>query len=413
MIADIKFACDGCGQRILVEPAAAGMEGRCPACGARVLVPADPSFDGEGGWPSRRLRAEPAADESSTTAPFHRTDANGDGTALEEELGFLRHLLEERSDECRRLTAAATHAQAEIKSFHTERLNSRAELAVARQRLASMEEERAQAGSALQLSEAAAAEAQTKLDIGAQRGRALQAQLECKERDAAGILDQLTASDLQVRNAASEIGSLHAEVAIVQTQLDTALSQLAASEATALRIPQAETDLRQSRDQRAAAEEGCRLLAICCDELKREAETLRRNLQETEAGHELAALRTRLGTLEEEKQRFEARAKQDEEELQLKAKAHQQSDERLRVLGTQLRIAEERAAASSESKLQAANDVLRGIVERQNAELQTRFVELTRLKRARFYLRMMYVVFALGLLGLAMMAIKLLPEITR
>ena len=37
--ADIKFACPQCGQRIVVDKSAAGLNGSCPICEGPVVVP--------------------------------------------------------------------------------------------------------------------------------------------------------------------------------------------------------------------------------------------------------------------------------------------------------------------------------------------------------------------------------------
>jgi hypothetical protein len=61
--------------------------------------------------------------------------------------------------------------------------------------------------------------------------------------------------------------------------------------------------------------------------------------------------------------------------------------------------------------VQKDNDVLRGIVDRQNAELQARHIELVRFKRARMGLRMVYVGFGIGLVTLAIVTLKVLPQL--
>jgi cell division septal protein FtsQ len=59
------------------------------------------------------------------------------------------------------------------------------------------------------------------------------------------------------------------------------------------------------------------------------------------------------------------------------------------------------------------NEVLRGIVARQNTELAQRSGEIYRFKRARLGLKIVYGVFAVGVLGVVAFAIKILPQILR
>jgi chromosome segregation ATPase len=340
-----------------------------------------------------------------------------DFSAAQEELGFLRQLLEEKSDECGRLTASTTHAQAEIKSFHTERLSLKSEAAAARQRLAALEarlqaveQERSEFAAALAESEHTRAELAHQLEVNQQRVSGLTSQLEWKEHELQETLAQLAAAQIDQANAHREWEDLHAESGLLRTSLDTANARLATATAAEARLIETEQQLQETDRRLASSEEACRSLAICCEELKRETQTLRHDLENTDAGKELVVLRGKLEATEAEARRAADEARKSHEEILHKTQAQQQIELQLKNLCQQLQDAESRALAASESKVQQDNDVLRGIVERQNSELQSKHIELVRLKRARIALRIVYTAFGLALVILAITAAKIIPQ---
>jgi hypothetical protein len=71
--------------------------------------------------------------------------------------------------------------------------------------------------------------------------------------------------------------------------------------------------------------------------------------------------------------------------------------------------ARRRAEAASEARLRQDNEVLRGIIARQNSELEQKHAQLVRLKRARLGVRLAYASFALGLVLVAAWAIRTVP----
>ena len=69
--------------------------------------------------------------------------------------------------------------------------------------------------------------------------------------------------------------------------------------------------------------------------------------------------------------------------------------------------ADKRAEANSDAQLRAHNEVLRGLNARDNATLTAYAAELRQLRRARFILRIFYVIFGLALVGLAIFALAI------
>jgi predicted nucleic acid-binding Zn-ribbon protein len=204
---------------------------------------------------------------------------------------------------------------------------------------------------------------------------------------------------------------LDSESALLREGLDAARSELTGlREANARRI-QAEADLQQMRAQLATAETSVNALSATNSEFKQQLETLRKDLTETKTGRELLALRKRLSAADEERQRMANEARQLTDELQASSKAHLEVKTQLEATVRQLHTVEEKIAAVAESQVQHDNDILRGIVARQNSELEARFAELKRLKRARLLLRSMYLLFGTAIVALGIVVAKLIPEL--
>ncbi|MHA3774230.1 hypothetical protein ACXR0O_22105 [Verrucomicrobiota bacterium sgz303538] len=71
--------------------------------------------------------------------------------------------------------------------------------------------------------------------------------------------------------------------------------------------------------------------------------------------------------------------------------------------------AELRAESWSKEKMQHDNSVLRSILARQKGELETCYSELKRFRRAQLAVRLAYTLFAVGLLGVAAIAWRMVP----
>ena len=170
MIAEIKFACPHCGQRIAVGSDAAGVSIECPTCQNGVTIPngSDP--------------AEPEQND-----------------------GELRERLEASRAENERLRSNATLAQAEIKGFNNERLALRNEAANHRQRAA--------------VAESRLAAMQGELDLSRQRLNATETQLGSAERE-------LAESRAAGARQAGEQSAVEQEIAGIRSNLAAALAAL-------------------------------------------------------------------------------------------------------------------------------------------------------------------------------------------
>lgn len=376
MIADIKFACSHCGQHMLVAATAAGVAAECPGCGQTVTVPEARSREAEGG-----------------------SAATDDERLLE------------------RLAADATLARAESKSFHSERLALKSELAQHRQRLAGVEAQWAASEEALaeaqQTAWRVAAErdsARADLEIVQQRAAATETQLLAKEADLGEMRTRLLAAENAKATAEAEATALQDESALLRRDLDDANTRLAHLSETEVRLAQAGREVAEVTARLAASEKRGKSAATRGRKLDKQLATLHRDLSETATGRELTELRAALAKATEERDRLTIEVRHLAEELQRADVERVSWRATLASTHQQLEAAERRAEATSDERLQQDNEALRGIIARQNGELAHRQIETLQLKRARFILRSAYVLVALGLAALVVAAVSLAPR---
>ncbi len=323
---DIRFACAHCGQRIVVEATAAGVETECPGCREPVVIPAEGAM----------------LDRESVTAAAGRT------AALERELGA-----------------------------------SRKEIARLQEQLRAGNEER----KAFQSSKSEAAEklrhSTEDLEVARERVRALEA-------EAAAVQTRRAAAEQGLAEARAEIVRLQEESGLHRRNFDEAREKLAVAEKVAQRVPALETELGGVQEKLAASlDEGLRA-GKQCEALRTDLDAARRELIQTESGRELAALRTRFGKTEEGRKRLSAELAGAQAEARRATEAERELRAQFDTMRHQRDEALSRADAGSHSALQHGNDVLRGILDRQKSELDERYTELRRLRSAQLTLRILY-----------------------
>jgi len=413
---DIKFACAQCGQRIIVEKAAAGITANCPICKGPVTVPHVSSLPerracsgGRNGESERSSFADPGMDEMREELFQSVADHGQTQRELDEagkEIERLRGLVKKVTEECERMTANATHAQAEIKSFQSDRQQLKIELSQTRQRALSAENQVAELAAALaaagQESNVFREQITSELAARHERLSVVETQLAARERELA--VAQVESSEVvqSLAGAQSELASASADLNVLRTELKTAqqlLDEAADSEerlVTAKQALQARLDEATAENQRLGQER---------HELREQAELLRHDLGATEGGQELLDLRGRVRDLTDGQARTAALLVEktaEAETLATTGPALRAELEEARSFGED---AERRALASSESQMKKDNDVLRGIVARQNTTLGVYYVEVRRMRRCRYALRLAYGLFALGLLAVVFFAV--------
>ena len=355
MIAEIKFECAHCGQKIAVGSNAAGADVECPTCRNVLTIPLDAGF-------SEPRRTEPAA---------------------REKLAVLQA-------ECERLRASATHSQAEIKSFHAERLALRNEAAALKQRVA-------------------AADAQlSQMEILHQRLEAMETQLSSMEQELAENHAALSRANRERAAAAQELEGIRSELAAAAANVERAQIE---ADVAGTRLAETESRLAESSAERNALQAEMESLRTQFTAATGELESLHVLMDRDETSRELLSIRKTLAAAEKELHARRQSAAQFESDLK---KAESERD-RLDVerIALHRRIAEELQQVEELSKdnLLADNAKLRELLDRQNEELKLRFRELTRFRRAKLTLKIAWALAAIGAIGLGYFFVQVLPTI--
>lgn len=415
-ITEIKFECGTCRQRMLVDSGAAGMAVSCPSCDAPLVVPRE-SAPGDGG--ARMDRTDRAG-----TGLEDWLDIADDADAGELRQGLadastensrLHALLGDARAEIERINASATHAQAEIKSFHNERLSLKSELSQLRQKLAAADA-RIEAETDTLRQEIAARVSEAGQSAGqlaaAQAGiEALHAREREWEVETGELHRQL--EDVQSGRTAAlrEIEALRRKVSGIEGDLAEACMKLAEDSEVHSRLAQTEGELKEAKGRLESAEARAAGLEANVSELAGQVEGLRKSLGKGEAGRKLLGLQDAQTELLKEREILAGQIRQLTADLQTGEKKLAHAVSGTKSLRRQLDEARREADANTEVRLKVDNEVLRGIVARQNSELEARHVELVRLKRARFFLRLVYALFGLGLVALGIVAVKFIPAL--
>ena len=111
----------------------------------------------------------------------------------------------------------------------------------------------------------------------------------------------------------------------------------------------------------------------------------------------VARTRAELATANRERADLAERAARLDSLLMEAEKARDAAQSDVKAIRRELEEERRKAASTSEESLRHNNDVLRGIMERQNADLEQKHKELIRLRRARFGVRLAYAGFAIAL----------------
>ncbi len=367
---DIKFECSQCGQRMVVERSAAGQKIDCPMCSTSLTVPVESSLVTEirnGEEPVAEAVLAPKIDEPKWKSAEQLEAELAEAHA---EIERQHSLFKKAVEECERLNASWTHVQAELKSFQADRQQLKAELAQARHTVGAAEARAAELADTLSAfqQENGALRYQAEVDLAAVNGRLseVEAQLAAREQDLqqgkaahTDALRSLAKTRTEFTRINSEAARLRSEVEVLRNDFETTTQELATT-SQQLFETRGQLDTLIEEHQVATAER---------DDWRQQAEGFRRDLSQIDNGRELLELRAQHAELERKHQSLQAA------------------------------MADQAEAAKKD------NDVLRGIVERQNATLATHHADLRRLRRARFSLRLVYGIFSLGLLVLAFVAV--------
>lgn len=218
--------------------------------------------------------------------------------------------------------------------------------------------------------------------------------------------EELESKRREVEKALSELRLQHEKLTSDAVIKDTALAEraetlretqwaLEKSEKRNLGLNQEVTHLREEAIQ-------LRERTALMESLESELAVLRRDFAASADAQECNRLRARAEAADE-KRRLQTRELEDlRVETAALRKELQESHERCMA-------AEQRADQLSVAKVQSDNEVLRALLARQNTELENCYRELKRFRRSELGLRLVYALFALGLLGIAAFAVQVLP----
>jgi chromosome segregation ATPase len=322
------------------------------------------------------------------------------------EQGQLQRELEAAKHEITRLQANATHAQAEIKSFQGDRQQLKADLSHLKHRALAAENQVAELSSQLSglQEENAALHEQIELDLAVTRERleATETQLAVRERELATLHAENSEVVQSLAGAQAELAAQQVEMDNLCSGLDSARHLLSEAAQKEERLVAAEQEVRARLDEAIAEDQRLRQER---DQQREQAEILRHDLAGTDSGRELLELRGQLQDLKNEHSRTANALAEKSAEAQALGKTEKNLRQELEDTRHHRDDAERRAAANSELQLNKDNEVLRGIIARQNTMLGAHHVEVRRLRRGRYAMRTVYALFGLGLVGLAAFAL--------
>lgn len=371
--ADIKFECSQCGQRMVVECSAAGQRADCPGCSTPLTVPHESTeapVNGESSVAGLAVAVRASPPPARETGPKTVQQLEGELAVAHEEIERQHSLFKKAVDECERLNANGTHIQAELKSFQADRQQLKTDLTHARHALATAEarvSELVDTLSAIQQENGALRE-QAEVDVNALNERlavvearlaARETELQQNKTEHTDALRSLARTRAEFSKVSTEAAGLRSEVEILRTDFETTTQELASTS----------QQLFDIKGQLESLTEEHRVSTAERDDWRQQAEGFRHDLAQVDNGRDLLELRGQHAELQKKHQSLE------------------------------IALAEQAETGKKE------NDVLRGIVDRQNATLAGHHVELRRLRRARFSLRLVYAIFALALLGLTFLAL--------
>jgi chromosome segregation ATPase len=347
---------------MVVESSAAGLSTDCPVCSSPIEVPHSDS-------PAEPDLPKPA---SEPVAPPKRSAAQGGESELAEaraEIARQNSLFKKALEECERLKANATHIQAELKSFQADRQQLKADLAQARHQAVATERRASELTDSLSAAheEAKALRYQAEVDAEAYQRRIaeLEAYLTSSQQETSGAkgehtdaLRLLAKTRAELTKIGTEAFGLRSEVEVLRNDFESATRELGA---TSQRLSEVEAQLQSVTEEHDQA-------STERDDWRQRAEGFHQDLTALDSGRDLLELRAQHAELQRKFQSLE------------------------------VALAERNEAANKET------EVLRGIVDRQNATLGVQHSELRSLRRSRFGLRLVQAIFSLSLVALGFLA---------
>jgi len=423
VIADIKFDCTHCGQRLVVDPEGAGTAAVCPNCETALVVPQTsnlgPAANGDSTAIHRAVvangnahageahtRRDELAEATMATSRLERALAQARGEAAES-----RRLIQELQAERTSLASANHTMQAQLSRLQAECPALHENLELARHRTSALEAQlvdREQEQAELAQLQAECPALHESLELARHRTSALEAQLESRERDLAQAHAEISLAAAETDSTRRELEQFTAEAARLTTEMAITQATLSVrdEELSALRTEAAET----LEELEATGKELDEFIEYS-NGLEKENDTLRNDLASSEKGRELLEVRERIKVAETECAQAVRLREQAEVEMKRAVESERRQKADVESLLNRLKDAERRAELVSESHLQHENEVQRGIIERQKGEMERQFGELLRLRSARFGTRIAYLLFGASVVALFVLVMRLVPKL--
>jgi chromosome segregation ATPase len=386
---EIKFICSHCEQKMLVDASAIGLTINCPSCGKELIVPAE----------SMRAVSPPSPVRPRTQVAPAERPAPRSSTVAETISGTISPA-DSRQD-----LIAASVQNSRLESEVTE---LRQQLKKARSDFNRVSQERDEAISRVHQLTPQLDSARSSILGYEQTVDALQQQILQAEADVVEARQRLGDTQSERTVAMREIQGLQQRVSEQEQELASLWAELNAATGKGQAL---EAELAKVRENLTAVEHASELLKSELADLGKERDSLRRSVSESGLGQELVSVRELLAASEKECKRLSLNSRQLTSDVNASEKALNERADLIRTLKKELENARLSAESSSESKTDNDYEVLRGIIARQNSELQQKHAQLVRLKRARLGVQFVYALFALALASIIIWAVKVVPKL--
>lgn len=428
MITDIKFDCTHCGQRMVVDSSAEGLETECPHCSTGITIPRRVSIHdaaatpiqqtGNGTFAHHHDAERSVADPEVSALRQELTEASLQLSQLENELVGVEQLKKEKRklrDDLVRLKKDLTGKEADLAAVLAAREESESRAIALASELNRLEGE-------LTLEQERGIKLQADVDAFAAERADVLPRLESAEREAESIKLTLLERDVELQDlrtnltdtqaarttALREIQTLELRITDLEAKLSSASSTGAQ---TTEKLGAATQELAAKNKRLKEVEASAKSLTAKVKELTKDRDALSKSLSKNTAGKDLVIAREELSVTTKERDRLGLEVERLNAEIDSAREKHRALEGELKSSLRELDEARRRAEAASEERLRQDNEVLRGIIARQNSELEQRHVQIVRLKRAQLGVRLAYAAFGIGLLAIAMWAMKTVPAL--
>lgn len=418
-ITDIKFDCTHCGQKMVVDSSAAGLATDCPQCSTSITIPRRASLhdaapmptsrrkngNGHGnghGSKSKTVEPEVAAARQELAETDVQISRSDDGHVaeiekLKKEKRKLRDDLVQMKKEVAELHDAERRALAlagEINRMEADLTHEQEQTARLRGEVDAYVAERTDILPRLETAEAEVVQ--------------LRVSLQTSEAELQQTRTNLSDTQGDRTKALRDIQELEARLADLSAELASLRTSAAQTEA---KLKETNEELTATKKKLFDTDEAAKSLAICVAELEKERDALKKSLSQDTTGKDLVIAREQLLETTKERDRLTLQVERLNGEAEAAGARQRKIEEDLKSALRELDEARRRAEAASELRLRQDNEVLRGIIARQNTELEQRHAVIVRLKRAQFGTRLAYAAFFIALLGIALWAMKAVPAL--